>query len=88
MSEIEAFDSMRPMVGAMQNGWEAFRMGVSGEWQGEIDKRSGRLGYAEGAGIPWIPGRGNDLRPDSIYAFSRTGQVDLAAMESAALFTM
>ncbi len=85
LSEIEGFESVRPIAGAaMQNGWEAFRMGISGEWQGEIDKRSGRIGYAEGAGIPWVPGRGNDLRVDAIYAHSRTGQVDLAAMESAA----
>ncbi len=85
LAEIESVDSVRSIMdSAMQNGWEAFRMGVTGEWQGDIDKRSGRLEYAEGAGIPWVPGRGNSLGAESIVAYSRDGQMDLAAMEAAA----
>jgi fibronectin type 3 domain-containing protein len=85
VNDIESFDTVRPIVGAsMQNGWEAFRASVTGEWQAEVDKRSGRLEYAEGAGIPWVPGRGNSLAMDSLAGLSRSGAIDLATMEAAA----
>jgi fibronectin type 3 domain-containing protein len=85
VNDIEAFDTVRPMVAAsMQNGWESFRASVSGEWQAEVDKRSGRLEYAEGAGIPWVPGRGNSLGMNSLAGLSRSGAIDLATMEAAA----
>jgi fibronectin type 3 domain-containing protein len=85
LSDLEPLDSVRSVVGAaMQNGWEAFRMGAPGEWQAEIDQRSGRLEYAEGGGIPWVPGRGNSLGHESIAAYSRTGAIDLATMEATA----
>ena len=62
---------------AVRDGWTAFRLGAGGEWRGFVDRQSGRLESAEGAGIPWIPGRGNTLAP------ART-PVDLAALERAA----
>src|SRR5215207_5469191 len=45
----------------VRNGWEAFRLGAGGEWRAQFDAASGRLAAAEGAGIPWVPGRGNRL---------------------------
>ena len=32
------------------------------KWRGEADAMTGALRWAKGAGIPWIPGRGNKLR--------------------------
>ncbi len=51
------------------NGWVAFQLGQSGSWQGYVDPRNGRLTFAEGSGIPWIPGRGNKLTQNDISGF-------------------
>jgi hypothetical protein len=77
--DTESMDVVRPFVDkAMGNRWEAFAGSLAGEWKAEVDKRSGNVAYAEGAGIAWVPGRGNNL--DKTLG----GPVDLAAMERAA----
>jgi len=59
----------------VRNGWEGFLASAPGAWHGYVDRRTGRLEVAEGAGIPWIPGRGNTLQG---------GEADLAALERTA----
>jgi hypothetical protein len=43
-----------------RDGWAAFR-GANGSWSAIVDKRHGKVEIAEGAGIPMLPGRGNQL---------------------------
>ncbi|HEX7180722.1 MAG TPA: hypothetical protein VF756_02680 [Thermoanaerobaculia bacterium] len=50
----------------VRNGWANFRNENAGEWKALVDKRNGRIEIAEGAGIPWVPGRGNSLRHEDI----------------------
>ncbi len=73
-------------------GWAGFlsfaQQLSEGEWVGYVDQRTGRLEYAEGAGIPWIPGRGNRLtrtegRTDG-SGRSRTSRVSLDTLEKLA----
>lgn len=74
--------SLAPTV---RDGWAAFRLVASGEWQAYVDRRTGRLEYAEGAGIPWIPGRGNSLTPQDLAPGLRSGTgVDLGTLEKVA----
>ncbi len=42
--------------------WQAFAAGKSAPWVAYVDKRSGRIDYAEGGNVAWIPGAGNRLR--------------------------
>lgn len=60
---------------AVRDGWEQFRSEAGGEWQGYADPRINRLAAAEGSGIPWIPGAGNQLT---------AAGVDLRTLESIA----
>lgn len=41
--------------------WIEFRASAGGRWEAFADPRSGLIRYAEGSGVPWIPGRGNPL---------------------------
>jgi hypothetical protein len=70
VNDVQAL--LRAEVG---NGWASFR-NANGEWNALIDKRTGGIGIAEGAGIPWIAGRGNKLAGSS--------QVDLATLDKTA----
>jgi len=72
LEEINNVQGILPA--AVANGWASFR-GASGEWNALVDKRTGNVSIAEGAGIPWIGGKGNKLavRP-----------MDLAGMETIA----
>lgn len=45
-----------------RDGWTSFRLQAAGEWRAYLDRRTGVIDYAEGSGIPWIPGRGNHLK--------------------------
>src|SRR3954454_21752695 len=38
-----------------QNGWAAFRLGSTVDWQAAVDQRNGQVAFAEGGGIGWIP---------------------------------
>jgi hypothetical protein len=41
--------------------WAAFERASGRSWTAFADPGSGRLTYAEGGGLPWMPGRGNQL---------------------------
>ncbi|MBZ0112833.1 MAG: hypothetical protein K8J08_10260, partial [Thermoanaerobaculia bacterium] len=49
--------------GSGDTAWADFLAAESdrGAWNAFVDQRSGLLEVAEGAGVPWIPGRGNNL---------------------------
>jgi hypothetical protein len=69
----------------VRDAWAAFRLVHEGEWRGFADRRTGRLAYAEGEGIPWIPGRGNRLTlADLAPVLGGRGAVDLTALETIA----
>ncbi|HET9229371.1 MAG TPA: fibronectin type III domain-containing protein [Thermoanaerobaculia bacterium] len=53
-------DSGHEIELAVSNSWHEF-LANHGEWKGQVDRRSGRIDFAEGDGIPWVPGRGNSL---------------------------
>lgn len=48
--------------GALLRAWDAAAAGLPGNWRAEIDRRSGKVEFAEGAGFAMVPGRGNTLR--------------------------
>ncbi|HEX6865023.1 MAG TPA: hypothetical protein VF414_19485, partial [Thermoanaerobaculia bacterium] len=68
----------------VRTGWHAFR-GNHGEWKAQIDKRHGRIDFAEGAGVAFVPGRGNSLREEDIATHLRgRKKADLSTVESIA----
>ncbi|HBL28061.1 MAG TPA: hypothetical protein DD490_14605 [Acidobacteria bacterium] len=70
------------LTASVRDGWTGFR-GTNGLWTAVIDKRSGTLEIAEGEGIPFLPGIGNDLTNGAIAAHLGTkAKVDLAVVES------
>jgi hypothetical protein len=74
---LESVDNVQGLLRAdVADGWSTFRQSAGGEWNALIDKRTGRVEIAEGAGIPWIPGRGNNLTP--------RGPIDLVALDTIA----
>ncbi|HXT50931.1 MAG TPA: hypothetical protein VN811_07805, partial [Thermoanaerobaculia bacterium] len=82
--DTESMDTLRPFVDkAMGNRFDAFAQARGGNWAADVDKRTGNVAYAEGAGIPWVPGRGNNLAGGDVKALGG-GRVDLAAMERVA----
>ncbi len=56
--------------------WQSFAAGKSASWIAYIDKRTGKVDYAEGGNVAWIPGAGNDLASGS--------KATLATLESLA----
>ncbi|HBL29100.1 MAG TPA: hypothetical protein DD490_19880, partial [Acidobacteria bacterium] len=82
-TETESIDDVRSITGAaVVNTWDSFRA-AHGEWNAVIDKRTGALEIAEGQGVPFIPGRGNQLRMADLSAhLGDKRAVDLATMES------
>src|SRR6266545_289296 len=78
--DLEPIDDVQGLLSAdVGNGWASFRQD-SGEWNALVDKRTGRVDIAEGAGIPWIPGHGNNLTK----ALAGNGKVDLTALDTIA----
>ncbi|HEY0782127.1 MAG TPA: hypothetical protein VGE98_06730, partial [Thermoanaerobaculia bacterium] len=79
-------ESAGAVAADVANGWASFARDAQGTWRGSIDRRTGRLAFAEGKGIPWIPGRGNRLATADLAAYLPAGQanVDLATMEKIA----
>lgn len=70
---------------AAQLAWSAFRAKAAGAWVAEVDRRTGSVDYAEGAGLPWVPGAGNALSLSDVGALkSAAGGVDLATLDSLA----
>lgn len=56
--------------------WQAFAAGQSAPWIAYVDKRTGKIDYAEGGNVAWIPGAGNTL--------AASGKVTLATLETLA----
>src|SRR6185295_7116908 len=83
---VEAFDDAQSELSpGLRNGWAAFRLGANGEWRAVVDRRTGQVSLAEGAGIPLIPGRGNGLTNQDIAgALGGRARVDLPTLDAAA----
>lgn len=45
--------------------WQAFAAGQSAPWIAYVDKRTGKIDYAEGGNVAWIPGAGDARRSPS-----------------------
>src|SRR6185369_8005363 len=76
---LETIDNVQDLMTAdAASNWESFRLTAGGAWTALVDKRTGRVGIAEGAGIPWIPGTGNEL------ARADFPRIDLASMDGIA----
>jgi trimeric autotransporter adhesin len=75
-------DEMSPRAVA---AWDAFRARGRGPWQAYVNRGSGLVEIAEGAGEPWVPGRGNDLALHDVASFlNGQGRPDIAALEARA----
>ncbi|HEX3129258.1 MAG TPA: hypothetical protein VH394_18130 [Thermoanaerobaculia bacterium] len=59
----------------VRDEWQGFLATAGGPWKGYVDRRTGRIDYAEGAGLPWIAGAGNSLE-----AHGTPGLQDLEAI--------
>src|SRR5436305_5280964 len=84
---VDAIESVGSAVAsATQSAWAAFRLAAPVEWRAAVDKRTGRVSFAEGGKIAWIPGRGNSLTASDLALVLPPGakKVDLSAMESIA----
>ena len=72
---------------AAHDSWHTFldQQGPRAQWTAAMDRRSGLIEIAEGSGVPWIPGRGNDLRPEDLAADLRGRDgIDLGLLEGLA----
>jgi hypothetical protein len=80
LNSFEALESVDNVQGVLApevaNGWASFR-NENGQWDALVDKRTGRVSIAEGAGIPWVAGRGNKLAANK-------ARVDLAGLDGIA----
>jgi fibronectin type 3 domain-containing protein len=82
---LELLDDVRSLVATpTQNGWAAFRLGTPVDWRASIDKRTGMVGFAEGGGIGWIPGRGNSLAQGDVAKYLHNNKIDMVSMEKMA----
>ena len=63
--------------------WQAFAAGKRAPWVAHVDKRSGRIDYAEGGNVAWIPGAGNSLTAADL-GLAANGKVSLATLETLA----
>ncbi len=77
------------LAAEVAQGWNAFRAKAAakapGDWVGYVDRRTGRLDYAEGRGVAWIPGHGNRLTAQSLVArFGEKSKADLVTLEKIA----
>jgi trimeric autotransporter adhesin len=79
----EPFDDAEPTLEpGVREGWAKFKLDAPGEWKAHVDKRNGRIDFAEGAGIPWVPGRGNGLNhADIAQHLGDRKKPDLPTME-------
>jgi len=78
-----------PLAPEVERGWSAFRnladAEKAGEWVGWVDRRTGRLDYAEGPGLAWIPGFGNRLNGQDLRSrYGATAKADLVTLEEIA----
>lgn len=63
--------------------WQAFAAGKSAPWIAYVDKRTGKIDYAEGGNVAWIPGAGNRLTPAEL-GLAAGSKVTLATLETLA----
>ncbi|HEV7667444.1 MAG TPA: hypothetical protein VGS22_02890, partial [Thermoanaerobaculia bacterium] len=82
---IDSIDALASALApTVNNGWNQFRA-AHGEWTASIDSRNGLIASADGAGIPWVPGRGNRLTKADIAPFlGARNKPDLSVLESIA----
>ena len=70
---------------AVDSAWNSFQQSAVGEWKAFVDPRSGRIGYVEGSGLPWIPGFGNRLGAEEVAApLGAGGAITLKTLEALA----
>jgi len=83
--ELEPIEDVETALDAKaRDAWAGFR-GAHGAWSAVVDKRHGGLEIAEGEGIPFVPGRGNQLTRGDIAAHLRgRTKPDLETLESLA----
>jgi trimeric autotransporter adhesin len=86
--QMELLDNVRSVMDkSLQNGWEAFRIGVgpTAEWQASVDKRTGLVAFAQGGNVAWVPGHGNRMTTQDLAGFLKSKpQIDLEVMDSIA----
>jgi hypothetical protein len=86
--EAEPLDNVRAIADkSLQNGWEAFRIGAgpAADWNAQIDKRTGLVGFAEGGNIAWVPGHGNHMTNQDLAGFLKAKPtIDLEVMDAVA----
>src|SRR5215213_898972 len=83
-TEVEALEQVQGQLpGSLAGGWDSFLQYAGREWSAYIDLLNGGLEFAEGGGLPWLPGFGNDLTLKDVAPFLTAGgaKVDLAAVE-------
>ncbi|HXU32508.1 MAG TPA: proprotein convertase P-domain-containing protein [Thermoanaerobaculia bacterium] len=82
---IDSIDALSSALApTVNNSWNQFRAS-HGEWTAAIDSRNGLIASAEGAGIPWVPGRGNRLtKADIASLLGGRNKPDLTVLESIA----
>jgi len=82
---IDSLDALSSALApTVNNSWNQFRA-TNGDWTASIDSRNGLIASADGAGIPWVPGRGNRLTKSDIATFlGARNKPDLAVLESIA----
>jgi hypothetical protein len=82
---IDSIDALASALApAANNSWNQFRA-TNGDWTAAVDSKSGLIASADGAGIPWVPGRGNRLtRSDIASVLGGRAKPDLAVLESIA----
>jgi len=81
---VQPIDAVEVLDPALLAAWGDFASMNPG-WRGTVDLRSGRLEFAEGPGLPWVPGYGNTLELDDIAAhMAGRSEVTLEVLESIA----
>ncbi len=82
---IDSIDALSSALTPVINrSWTDF-LGRYGEWTASIDSRNGLIGSADGAGIPWVPGRGNRLVRSEIARYlGDRSKPDLSVLEAIA----
>ncbi len=84
-TQIEPVDeAVGSLDASVRDGWAAFKLGSSNNWNAYVDRRNGRVELAEGEGIAWIPGRGNNLTNDDVAALSGRKTPELKDLEAIA----
>jgi len=83
---LEPLADLQGLVPAeVSEGWASFQLDAGGTWQAWVDRRTGRLELAEGSGIPWVPGAGNQLTLGDVEPYlADAGEPDLATLEAIA----